>query len=215
METLCLSHLIEEEMPLFPGTEPPSVERIFSVDKDHFAETRLSFSSHTGTHMDAPAHMIPGGKTLDHYNPGSFSGPGALIDVTAFSGKEIPLAFLEKYRETIPTGGYLLLYTGWDRLWGRPEYFDKYPVLAPETALWLVSLPLKGIGIDGPSFDPVEGPQRIHHILLGKGLLLVENLTGLGRIQGRSFSFSAFPLLYRGADGAPVCATASFSPSSS
>jgi kynurenine formamidase len=79
-------------------------------------------------------------------------------------------------------------------LWGRPGYFEKYPVLAPETALWLVSRPLKGIGIDAPSFDPVEGSQRIHHILLGKGLLLVENLTGLERIKGRDFFFSAVRL---------------------
>jgi len=215
METLCLSHLIEEAMPLFPGTEPPSVKRIFSVDKDQFAETRLSFSSHTGTHMDAPAHMIPGGRTLDHFDPGSFTGPGALIDVTAFGGEEIPFDIFRHNEEDIRKSAYLLLYTGWARLWGRPDYFDKYPVLAPETALWLVSQPLKGIGIDAPSFDPVEGHQRIHHILLGKELLLVENLTGLERLKGRSFSFSAFPLLYKEADGAPVYATASFSSSSS
>ncbi|MBN2725863.1 cyclase family protein [Candidatus Mcinerneyibacteriota bacterium] len=215
METLCLSHLIGEGMPLFPGTEPPSVERIFSVEKDHFAETRLSFSSHTGTHMDAPAHMIRGGKTLDQYDPGSFTGPGALIDVTAFGGEEIPLDIFRHNKGDIRKSAYLLLYTGWDRLWGRPGYFENYPVLAPETALWLVSLPLKGIGIDAPSFDPVEGSQRIHHILLGKGLLLVENLTGLERVKGLNFSFSAFPLLYKEADGAPVYAKASLFSSSS
>ena len=215
MEPLCLSHLIGEEMPLFPGTEPPSVERIFSVEKDHFAETRLSFSSHTGTHMDAPAHMIRGGKTLDQYDPGSFTGPGALIDVSAFGGKEIPHDVVLHNEDKLRTNAYLILYTGWDRLWGRPGYFEKYPVLAPETALWLVSLPLKGIGIDAPSFDPVEGSQRIHHILLGKGLLLVENLAGLDALKERDFFFSAFPLLYKEADGAPVYATASLFSSSS
>jgi kynurenine formamidase len=213
METLCLSHLIEEEMSLFPGTEPPSVKRIFSVEKDHFAETRLSFSSHTGTHMDAPAHMIHGGKTLDHYNPGSFAGPGVLVDATAFGGKEIPLDIMVQKEEEIRKSDYLIIHTSWDRLWGRPGYFENYPVLGPKTALWLASLPLKGVGVDAPSLDPVKGPQRIHHILLGKGFLLVENLAGLDRLRGRRFFFSAFPLLYQKSDGAPVYAAAVFSPS--
>ena len=214
MKIFRLSHLLEETMPLFPGTEPPSVKRIFSVEKDLFAETRLSLSSHTGTHMDAPAHMIPGGKTLDQYNSGSFTGPGVLFDVTAFGGMEIPLDVFVQNGEKVRESDFLLLHTGWDRLWGKPGYFEKYPVLAPETALWLVSLPLKGIGIDAPSFDPVRGPQRIHHILLGKGFLLVENLTGFDRLKERRFSFSAFPLLYKEADGAPVYAVASIFSSS-
>ena len=55
---------------MYPGTEPPTLSEATTVERDGFAETRLCFYSHTGTHIDAPAHMLRGGPTLDRFEAG-------------------------------------------------------------------------------------------------------------------------------------------------
>ena len=84
MRVLDLTHTIAENMPVYPGTETPIFAGANTYEKDGFKETMLSMFSHTGTHMDAPAHMLLDGAALDSY-PGEFCiesfDPFALIDV--------------------------------------------------------------------------------------------------------------------------------------
>ena len=67
MKMLDLTHCITLEMPVYPGTEPPRLTAACTMEKDGFRETLLEMYSHTGTHMDAPAHMLPNGRTLDDF----------------------------------------------------------------------------------------------------------------------------------------------------
>ena len=60
-----LTHSIHEHMPVYPGTEQPRIITGCSIEKDGFLEKKLTFYSHTGTHMDAPAHMLKDGKCLE------------------------------------------------------------------------------------------------------------------------------------------------------
>lgn len=67
----------------------------------------------------------------------------------------------------------------------------------------------KGIGIDAISIDPIDSFELpMHRIVLGAGLVIVENLTNLEGLIGRTFRFAALPLKYENADGAPVRAVA-------
>ena len=59
------THLIHNDIPVYPGIPSPSLSVEFTVEKDGFMESHLDMMSHTGTHMDAPAHMIQDGKTLE------------------------------------------------------------------------------------------------------------------------------------------------------
>ena len=68
-------------MPVYPGTEPPILEEANTITRDGFAEKKLSLFSHTGTHMDAPAHMIPNGRTLDSYPVEEFFGRAVMLDL--------------------------------------------------------------------------------------------------------------------------------------
>lgn len=61
MKTIDLTHTIEENMPVYPGTEPPKIVEATTVEVEGFAEKLLTLFSHTGTHMDAPAHMLKRG----------------------------------------------------------------------------------------------------------------------------------------------------------
>ena len=67
-------------MPVYPGTEPPVLENANTYEKDGFKETKLSMFSHTGTHIDAPAHIFEHGQTLDKFEADTFVGKALVID---------------------------------------------------------------------------------------------------------------------------------------
>jgi len=69
MRVIDLTHVIESSMPVYPGTEPPTFEPANTYEKDGFKETRISMFTHTGTHMDPPAHLFRNRATLDAFPP--------------------------------------------------------------------------------------------------------------------------------------------------
>ena len=80
MKVIDLTHTIRENMPVYPGTETPRLTPANSYEKDGFRETLLRMYSHTGTHMDPPAHLFPGRTTLDQFMPEQFIGKALVID---------------------------------------------------------------------------------------------------------------------------------------
>ena len=63
MRVLDLTHTIAENMPVYPGTETPIFAGANTYEKDGFKETKLTMYTHTGTHMDPPAHLFAGRTT--------------------------------------------------------------------------------------------------------------------------------------------------------
>ena len=207
MRVIDLSHTIEEKMPVYPGDEAPVFNALGTVDKQGYYERRLILGSHTGTHMDAPAHMLLNAPTLDRIAADRFMGPGIIIDVRRFAGGRVPMQYMQEQVAGRPE--FVLLYSGWDRHWGTEAYFHDYPVLDLDAARWLAGLGLKGLGVDMISVDFTHpAGTDVHHILLGAGVLIVENLCGLDKLDQKGFTFSALPLKLKNADGSPVRATA-------
>ena len=89
-----MTHTITPEIPIYPGTPVPSLSPACTLTRDGFRETMLSFSSHTGTHMDAPAHLLQDGRTLDDMPMSQFSGRATVLDVSG-EGPVITEAFLQ------------------------------------------------------------------------------------------------------------------------
>ena len=79
MKAIDLTHIITEDMPVYPGTEPPKLTPANSYERDGFKETLLSLYTHTGTHIDPPAHIFPDGRTLDEFPPEQFIGKALVI----------------------------------------------------------------------------------------------------------------------------------------
>ncbi len=211
MPVLDLSQLLGEGTPAYPGTEPPRITDACSVENDGFAEKRLEIFSHTGTHIDVPAHMLERATAIDEIDPGRFVGPGCVVDVSGIGRPRIGLADLRDERDRIAKAEFVLLRSGWAAHWGEPSYFTDYPVLSMEAARWLAGLGLKGVGADMISFDEMNSTAMpIHKIFFEKGMILVENLTGLEKLAGREFVFSCLPLKIAGGDGSPVRAVAIF-----
>ena len=209
MKLIDLTHPISEDMPVYPGTEPPVVVAGCTVAEHGFYERKISMYTHTGTHVDPPAHLLEDGKTLDDFSVDHFFGPAAVIDVSGTENRTIEVAELEPHLERIEGIDFLLIRTGWSRYWGTDRYFSGFPVLSLEAAGMVAELGLKGIGFDTISPDPVESKSLpVHRVLMAAELILIENLTHLEQLPEGPFHLSCFPLAFVDADGSPVRAVA-------
>lgn len=203
MKVIDLTHTITEDMQVFPGTEQPVLKSVNTIEKDGFRETVITLYSHTGTHMDAPAHMLKGAAELDRLDAAAFVGKAAVIPC---SGK-ITMDEINACREIADKADFLLFATGQDALWGKEEYYNA-PVPDIEVICYAVQSGKKGVGIDCISVDPIQGEMPNHKALFNAGLIIVENLRNLTEIAGKLVDFAALPLKYACSDGAPVRAVA-------
>ena len=204
MRVVDLTHVIRREMPVYPGTPLPELAAASTWERDGFHETRLTLYSHIGTHMDAPAHLLPSGATLDTLPPERFVGT-ALVIPCGGAGPVLHMDALASLRAAADRADYLLFHTGWDRLWGQAAYFEGYPVPGEDVVDYLLTSGKKGVGLDAVSVDPVgDGDLPNHRRLLGGGLVILENLTNLAAVGCGLFKLCALPLHYEDADGAPV-----------
>jgi arylformamidase len=210
MEIIDFTHTIEPGMPVYPGTEPPVIVRTNTIEQDGFLEHRITMFSHTGTHMDAPSHILINGSTLNTYHAEYFIGTASILDIRNMTGREIRKELIVQYEDVINGVDFLIFNTGWSEHWREDTYFSGYPVLDPDAAIYLSELNrLRGIGIDAISFDSETGNDfPVHNILLGAGKLLIENLTNLVNAGQNKFRFICLPLKTQDADGAPVRAVA-------
>ena len=205
MKAIDLTQMLSPDMPVYPGTEGPRISDATSIEKDGFAEKLLSMYSHTGTHIDAPGHMIPRASTLDQFQVDKFIGTACVVDVPGTPGSDLGLDLLEAQAGRMEGCQFVLFHTGWDRKWGQADYFNGFPVLSAEAAGWLCGRGLKGVGFDCISVDAVGSTDMaIHRILLGSGLVIVENLCNLASLPDSTFIFSCLPLRIPDSDGSPV-----------
>ncbi len=209
MKIFDLSHTVSPDMPVYPGTEQPIFITGCSIDEIGFLEKKITMYSHTGTHVDAPAHLIKGAKTLDMLPIERFHGPALLLNFENDKSKTINVSSLESHRKEIEKINFLLIHTGWSKYWGEKKYFSDYAVLSIEAANWLSEFQLKGLGIDTISADASETDDYpVHKILLNKDTIIIENLTNLLSLPASTFNFSCFPIKFEEADGSPVRAVA-------
>ena len=209
MQMIDLSQVIRAGMPVFPGDAPPRFESVAHLAEGGCNMVQVAMNYHTGTHIDAPRHMDNDGLSVEQLPLERFCGRGAVVDCWAAVGGCITAAFLTPYEQVIRQADYLLLYTGWSRLWGTSRYFEPFPVLDEAAVHWLRQFQLKGVGIDALSIDRLDAVgSPNHHLLLGAGMVIVENLTGLEALLEKKFTFYCLPLAIENADGSPVRAAA-------
>ncbi len=207
MKIIDLTHLIAPDMPVYPGTEGPKFTPAYSYGQYGFRETVLSFYTHTGTHMDPPAHLFPDGTTLDRFPVSQFVGPACVIDCSDLgAGGRITMERVERCRALADRADFLLFYTGWDRYWGSPRYFEDYPCIDEGVADYVLARGIKGVGLDTISLDPTsDGNLTLHKKLFRtRQLVAIENLKNLGLLGEGLFTLCALPLHHQDADGAPA-----------
>ena len=211
MKVIDLTHTIREDMPVYPGTDTPHLETANTYEKDFFKETKMTMYTHTGTHMDPPAHIFAGRTTLDQFPADQFIGKALVIDCRDLKdGDAITMEHIRKYGSKPEQADFLLFNIGWDRYWGSDAYFGDYPCVDDEVLDFIMAGNYKGIGVDTISIDPMNKLTRHRRLFRDKDIVIIENLTGLHRCGDDLFSFSAFPLKLSDCDGSPVRAVAWF-----
>lgn len=203
MPIIDLSHAIEPEMSVYPGDGPPVITITATIAHEGYLAQRLTLTTHSGTHLDAPAHLIARARTLDQFPASHFQGPARVVDCREVEG-EIGLQHLEPLAR-LRQAEFVLLLTGWDRHWRTAAYGTGFPVLSPAAAAWLAGLPIKGIGVDTLSVDyPTAAGFPNHHRFLGQDKIIIENLANLDAIPGQACQLYCLPLPLKAADGAPA-----------
>ena len=211
MTVIDLTHTVREDMPVYPGTETPRLEVARTYETDFFRESRISMFTHTGTHMDPPAHVFAGRTTLDQFPPEQFMGKALVINCRDLKeGGSITMEHIRPYREKAEQADFLLFSTGWEQFWGKGTYFGRYPCMDDEVLDYILSGNYKGIGVDTISIDPMNSLARHRRLFREKDIVIIENLTNLHLCGNNLISFSAFPLKIADCDGSPVRAVAWF-----
>jgi arylformamidase len=199
-----LSHAYADDMPLYPGLPTPSFRDIARVEEDGYAMSEYHLLNHIGTHVDAPSHQEAGGATLDEIPLESLVTDAVTVDLSGREPGPIGRSELEPLLGDLRDGDWLFLCSDNGRNWGNEAYWTgwSYPDAGASRAL--VERGIVGIGFDGPSADPVDTETfDLHKVWLGAGRMILENLTNLDLLPGRTQVVVA-PLKVRAANGAPA-----------
>ena len=203
-----LSHPLRTGMQVYPGDPSVNLSPALELERDGAAVTSLRLGSHTGTHVDAPAHTVAGGRTMDLVALEELVDDALVIRVPGLGDRAtIGIEDLGDLPERVPS--IVVVDTGWARHFGT-ERALRHPALGVDAARLLVDRGMHVLGVDTLSPDPTDAAGTtefpVHEVVLGGDGLIVENLTGLDGLPSR-VRIGVFPLRLAG-DGAPVRAVA-------
>ncbi len=224
-----LTHPLDAAGCAWPGEppfrlEPPEVASL--PDGTRVVSHRFSSPEHFGTHLDAPAHLVAAGQTVEALPLERLVAEGACVDARDAVGDD-PRARVtrpvfeawEARHGRITRGSIVLVATGWSARWGDPlRYLGSadcsaagatalaFPGLDAEAARWLADeRGIGAVGIDTAGIDPGDSADlAAHRALLPRGVIVLENLARLETLPARGFLVVALPLPIRGGSGAPA-----------
>lgn len=212
MEPIDLTLEISSKLPSFPGSPRPQFIPWADKRSDGYNLEMIFFSSHSGTHLDAPYHFIKKGLKIDQIPLNRVITDALLCDIRR--GPDVPITrsdivgFEEKNGKISP-GSALIFRTGWSANLTRRNYFTRNPGLSATAAKYLLKRKVGLIGIDSPNIDLGKDLKfSAHHVLLKGGILILENLCNLDKIKKTRFRLIVLPLKLKGATGSPVRAVA-------
>ena len=212
MKVIDLTLTISEEIPTFPGSPQPNFINWETLEKDGYNLELLFLSSHTGTHIDAPYHFLKKGQKIHQIVTRRLVTEAILIKIRKGANQSITKTEIQKFEKKygkIDDGSTVIFHTGWQKNLKKESYFLKNPGLAVSAAKYLASKKINLVGIDSPSIDLGKDSKfSVHHILAKSGMLIVENLANLEKINSEMFHLIVAPLKLKNATGSPVRAMA-------
>ena len=194
-----LTHTITPETPVFPGNPQPVIEPLRTFEKDGYYANKLTFAEHTGTHMDAPAHIVEGAAYANELAVEQFFAPLAVVDISERAATDPDAQLMpddllawESEHGSLPGGAFVAMNSGWDARIGDPASFINagedgvlhFPGFHPDAAAFLVEeRDITGIGVDTLSLDFGAATQFVTHVtVLQTGKYGLEGLAALASV---------------------------------
>lgn len=216
-----LSHVIDGEVPVFPGDPPVRIRPAATIERDGYYLQSIEAGEQAGTHWAAPAHFNSGQAAADELDPGDFFHPAVVLDVRAEVARnpDFTLGVPELRRweadfGPVPPGAAVIMWTGFEDRWDDPAaYLNadadgrlRYPGFGAAAARWLVERRSVGaLGIDTMGIDPgFDTSFRANRILLHGHRIHLENLAGLSQMPAAGGWIITAGLRIRAGSGSPA-----------
>jgi len=199
MRHIDVSMEISEDMMVYKDRDEkrPKKEMIAKYSERQMNESRMRIDLHTGTHIDAPFHMIDEGETIDSIEIQSLIGKAKVLDLTDVEDG-ITSGNLEE--KDISEGDFLLFKT-------KNSFSEKFDYdfiyLTEDGAAYLKNIRIRGVGTDALGIERSQPGHETHKILLGNGIVIIEGLR-LNHVDEGEYMMYALPLKIQGGDGAPA-----------
>ena len=210
-----LSHTIESGMITYKGLPAPLICDHLSREQSRanyapgteFQIGKIEMVSNTGTYLDTPFHRDPDGIDLDGLELASIADlPGVVVRIAPSGERAIGRAHFGAIEVR---GRAVLVHTGWSAHWRTDRYFEGFPHLTEQAAVYLRDAGAVLVGIDSLNIDCTDtGERPVHTILLRAGIPIVEHMTNLGELPKDGFRFTAVPPRVSGMGTFPVRAHA-------
>ncbi len=201
-----LTHGLSADIPTWDGRSgfnlAVSSDYQRRARSESFRVQEITCGAGSGTHLDAPAHVIPGGLSIDKLNLNDLVSRCAVIDVSdeADESYVIMPVVLEKWEKEygeIAPDSFVIFYTGWDKHWDNRERYHNnhmFPCVHLFTAERLLERGVVGIGIDTLSCDRGDNGYPVHKAILGAGKYLVENIANARGLPATGARVLALPM---------------------
>jgi kynurenine formamidase len=200
-----LSRPIAPGMQVYPGDPEPRFRQVCTVAGAGFCLHDVQLGSQSGTHVDAPSHIIDGAPSVEKMPVNRFAAIATIIDC-----RHLPPRGLIDVAQVrgLTQGHAVIIRIGWDVHDGTDRAWD-HPGISAEAAAHLAATGVPFVGIDAASIDRHDEPGLpAHQVLAAAGMPIVENLAGLAEVNWPEPLVVVAPLPLVGLDGAPVRAVA-------
>ncbi|HEX6543412.1 MAG TPA: cyclase family protein [Ktedonobacterales bacterium] len=193
---------LKSGMVHWPDNPPVVIERMMSISRGDAANvSKMSLGSHTGTHMDAPIHYVPGGIGIDQMPLTATLGHARVIEIS--DPESIKPDELTSHN--IQRGERILFKTlNSVRCWQTDDFVKDFVYISHEAAHYLATVGAQTVGVDYLSVGGFykDGPET-HRALLEAGIWIIEGLN-LSQVRPGSYDLICLPLKVVGGDGAPA-----------
>jgi arylformamidase len=188
--------------PIFEGmtvykNKPEKQPKITTITNGYVTESRIDMDVHTGTHIDAPLHMVTKGETFETISIEKLVGNCKVFDLTDVQDR-ISKTDLEKF--PIQKNDFVLFKT---RNSFEDEFNFEFIFLSEDGAKYLAEIGVRGIGIDALGVERSQEGHPTHKTLFENGIIIIEGLR-LKEVPEGEFFMVAAPLKIQGTDAAPA-----------
>lgn len=199
-----ISVTISSQLPVWEGDPRIKLERVSKIEEGSDANvTDLHMGVHSGTHIDAPIHFIPGATTVEQLSLDDLIGPVQVVAIP----EDCALITVETLQmvELLPGTERVIFKTRNSKLWAEKgaEFQKDFIALDAAAAQILVDRDYRLVGIDYLSIAPFFDGAQTHRVLLGAGVIALEGLD-LSQVPAGIYTLYCLPLKILGSDGAPA-----------